>query len=193
MKPLIFAGLAFGCLVAGGAGGAALAQSVTSSPMTMPAHDTATKPDDRDARAAAQTRLMPGDRVPDDYQQDRYVFATWQAQGLETPPAGYRWLRDDQGGQYLLASRISGRIADAIDQAPAKTLSTAAVSDDGRPAGGAWSRGERLPDAYRGEDQTVGDWKDAGLPRPARGDRWVYIDNHYMLASRQTGIIRDIR
>ncbi len=209
------------------------------------------------------TRLSPGDRVPDDYQQDPYVVSAWQTYGLQSPPPGYRWLRDDRGGQYLLTSATSGRIVDTADQVRSngsRDPGPDGLRHDGNPQSGIhWSRGDRAPDAYRGDDHVVGDWRErnlappargytwirndggqyamvdrhgrvadvvmqdryradyawargeqlsggyldarftvtdlqgAGLPRPAHGSHWVNINHHYMLISRRTGVISDIR
>ena len=280
MKTLIYAGLALSLLGAT----SALAQSayvpaqsggqmgapigvMPPGPDGMAGHDHHGPADSPD-RA---TRLSPGDRVPDDYQQDPYVVSGWQAYGLQSPPAGYRWLRDDRGGQYLLTSVTNGRIVDSVDQVrpngprdPGMAMSDGPHPDgfrhDGNPQSGVhWSRGDRVTDAYRGDDHVVGDWRErnlaapargytwirneggqyamvdrhgriadvvmqdryradyawargeqlsggyldarftvtdwqgAGLPRPARGSHWVNINHHYMLTSRRTGVISDIR
>jgi len=268
MKTLIYAGLAL-CLLGSTS---ALAQAVYGPAQTQTGVQTGTLPQALDHRDAgnspdAASRFSPGDRVPDDYQQDRHVVTAWQTYGLQTPPPGYRWLRDDHGGQYMLVSMSTGRIVDVADQMTANAPHDRGVAmgngdrHDGNPsAGGQWSRGDHAPDTYRGDDRVVGDWqqrnlaqpasgytwvrndggqyaqidrhsgmvaevvlqdryradyawsrgerlsggyldarftvanwRDAGLPRPAHGYHWVNINHHYMLTSRHTGVIRDIR
>jgi len=154
---------------------------------------------DADSPRNADGRFVPGDRVSDDYQQDSYVVTAWQAAGLEAPPPGYRWLRDDRGGQYLMASRTTGQIADAVDQAPHNRgpNPTTTANDAGRPpaatSGRSWIRGDRLRRDDLDAGAIVTGWKEAGLPRPARGYDWVNMNNHYLLASRRTGVIKDVR
>jgi len=236
------------------------------APDSLAGHDRrgpAGSPDNSPDRA---TRLSPGDRVPDDYQQEPFVVSTWKTYGLESPPAGYRWLRDDRGGQYLLTSVTNGRIVDTVDQMrpdgprdPGMAMVDGPRHDGNPQSGMHWSRGDHVPDANRGDDHVVGDWRErnlappargdtwirnesgqyamvdrhgmvadvvlqdryrgdyawsrgeqlsggyldarftvtdwqgAGLPRPAHGSHWVNINHHYMLISRRTGVISDIR
>jgi len=47
------------------------------------------------------TRWSRGDRLPDQYRQDRYYVNDWQQRGLRQPPGGYRWIRDDNDDFYL--------------------------------------------------------------------------------------------
>ena len=266
MKTLIYAGFALSFL----GGTSALAQSAYAPAQSgaAMAPQMGTMPQDRGAVSAHDrnspdraNRLSRGDRVPDDYQHDQYVVAEWQSYGLESPPAGYRWLRDDNGGQYLLASATTGQIADTADQMRPAGPRPDGLRHDGNPQSGMhWSRGDRVLDADRGDDHVVGDWRErnlaapargyiwirndggqyamvdrhsgvvanvvlqdryradyawargeqlsggylddrftvtdwqgAGLPRPARGSHWVNINHHYMLTSRRTGMISDIR
>ncbi len=277
MKTLIYASLALSLL----GGTSALAQTAygptqTGAPMAPQSQvravgqdtgrDAVTNTDHRDWKASDRaSRFSPGDRVPDDYQRDQHVVTAWQSYGLQSPPAGYRWLRDDRGSQYLLTSMATGQIADTADQVPARGPHDAGMADGPRHdgnwrAGAQWARGDHAPDTYRHDDHVVADWqqrnlrapapgyswvrndngqyamvdlnsglvadvvlqdryradyawargeqlsggylddrftvtnwRDAGLPRPAHGYHWVNINHHYMLTSRRTGVIRDIR
>lgn len=190
---IIYAGLAVACLCGlGGLAGQAPAQSTAPAvtPPEAPGNADALPPD---------SRFVPGDRIPNDFQADSFVVTTWQAEGLESPPNGYRWIRNDRGGQYLMASRTTGQIADAVDQAAWKKRRNPAVrSTDGTSpesigtADRSWARGDHLG-AGDAEAAVVADWQDAGLPRPQRGYHWVSLDNHFLLASRRTGLIKDVR
>ncbi len=51
-------------------------------------------------------------------------------------------------------------------------------------------RGGHVPAAYRG--RVVSDWSHRGLRRPPHGERWVRVDNDYVLISAATGIIASI-
>ncbi|MER0237226.1 RcnB family protein [Fulvimarina sp. MAC8] len=53
-----------------------------------------------------------------------------------------------------------------------------------------WHRGRALPSAYRGH--VVSDWRSHGLGRPHDGQRWVRVDNEYLLISAATGVIASI-
>jgi Ni/Co efflux regulator RcnB/surface antigen len=65
-----------------------------------------------DNRAQA-TRWSRGDRVPDQYRQDRYHVSDWQQYGLRQPPGGYRWIRDDSNDFYL-SLMSTGVITDTV-------------------------------------------------------------------------------
>jgi Ni/Co efflux regulator RcnB/surface antigen len=65
-----------------------------------------------DNRAPAN-RWSRGDRLPDQYRQDRYYVNDWQQYGLRQPPGGYRWIRDDSNDFYL-SLIATGVIADAV-------------------------------------------------------------------------------
>jgi Ni/Co efflux regulator RcnB/surface antigen len=54
-----------------------------------------------------------GDRLPDEYRQDRYYVNDWQQHGLRRPPRGYRWMRNDDNDFYLMIIE-SGVIGDTI-------------------------------------------------------------------------------
>ena len=51
-------------------------------------------------------------------------------------------------------------------------------------------RGGRVPTSYRG--RVVSDWNHRGLRRPPSGQRWVRVDNDYILISAATGVIASI-
>ena len=53
-------------------------------------------------RRAEQQRWSRGDRLPDQYRQDRYAVSNWQHFGLQPPPHGYRWYRDDDNDFFLV-------------------------------------------------------------------------------------------
>lgn len=56
-----------------------------------------------------------------------------------------------------------------------------------------WSRGDRLPNEYRNNNQyVVSDWKNNHLRKPPRGYHWVEANNQYVLAAVATGLIADI-
>ena len=59
------------------------------------------------------TRWSRGDRLPDQYRQDRYYVNDWQQYGLRQPPGGYRWIRDDNNDFYL-SLIATGIITDTI-------------------------------------------------------------------------------
>ncbi|HTK34694.1 MAG TPA: RcnB family protein [Caulobacteraceae bacterium] len=62
--------------------------------------------------------------------------------------------------------------------------------DNGRHNG--WARGQRLPKEYRSGSYVVTDWRARHLRQPARGYRWVRVDNNYVLASVATGLIANV-
>jgi Ni/Co efflux regulator RcnB len=51
---------------------------------------------------ANQQRWSRGARLPDQYRQDRYAVNNWRDYGLQAPPRGYRWHRDDNYNFYLV-------------------------------------------------------------------------------------------
>ena len=65
-----------------------------------------------DTRTQAN-RWSRGDRLPDQYRQDRYYVNDWQQHGLRQPPGGYRWVRDDSNDFYL-SLIATGVIADTV-------------------------------------------------------------------------------
>jgi len=50
-----------------------------------------------------------------------------------------------------------------------------------------WVRGNRVPDWNK--RYTVRDYKRYGLYRPAYGQRWIKVDNDYLLITMATGVI----
>lgn len=53
-----------------------------------------------------------------------------------------------------------------------------------------WARGQRFQDWRRHSE--VRDYKRYGLKRPAAGQRWVKVDNDYLLVSLASGIIAGV-
>ncbi|WP_203566152.1 RcnB family protein [Aurantimonas aggregata] len=47
-----------------------------------------------------------------------------------------------------------------------------------------------VPAQYRG--RAVNDWQRQGLRRPANGQRWVRVDNDYLLVAAASGLIASI-
>jgi len=62
---------------------------------------------------AQGTRWSRGDRLPDQYRQNRYYVNDWQQYALRQPPSGYRWVRNDSNDFYL-SMIATGIIADVI-------------------------------------------------------------------------------
>ena len=61
-----------------------------------------------------QPRFSRGDRVPDQYRNNRqYVVDDWQQRHLRKPPRGYHWVRDDNNN-YFLAAVATGVILDLL-------------------------------------------------------------------------------
>ena len=119
-----------------------------------------------------------GDRVPEQYRQDRYTISDWRQRSLRAPPRGYRWVSNDND-QYLLIAINSWVIAEIVTQNQYR--------DDHR-----WSRGDRLWGQYRDNRYVVRNWRGSQLRRPPRGQHWVHISNQYMLVSTNNGVIRRI-
>ena len=55
-----------------------------------------------------------------------------------------------------------------------------------------WSRGDRLPEEYRSDQNVVSDWQAHKLRKPPQGYHWVRADNRYVLASITSGVIAAI-
>ena len=119
-----------------------------------------------------------GDRVPEQYRQDRYTVSDWRQRSLRAPPRGYRWVRNDND-QYLLIAINSWVIAEIVTQNQYRD-------------GHRWSRGDRLWGQYRNNRYVVRNWRDSQLRRPPRGQHWVHISDQYMLVSTNNGVIRRI-
>jgi Ni/Co efflux regulator RcnB/surface antigen len=58
-------------------------------------------------------RLSRGDRLPDQFRQQRYAVDDWRQQGLRAPPRGYRWMRDDNN-DFFLAAIATGLIGETL-------------------------------------------------------------------------------
>ena len=69
-------------------------------------------PQQRPETQASRQYWSRGDRLPEQYRQDRYTVNNWQYYGLQAPPHGYRWHRDDHNNFYLVV------IATGIISAP---------------------------------------------------------------------------
>ena len=71
-----------------------------------------------DDRRTAEQDVHPshdwhkGDRVPEQYRDDRHVVNDWQGRHLRQPPAGYHWVQVN--GEYVLAAVATGVIADIL-------------------------------------------------------------------------------
>jgi len=186
MKTYLSVGLAIGLL----GGTSALAQTYASGVNSGTGRHTVVTAD-------AAIRLAPGDRVPDEYQQDRYVVRDWESNNLESPPAGYRWLGTDNG-QYLLTSMSTGQIADTVDQHGRRRMEQRGDDrqSDARANAASdvrWSRGDRASDQYRRDDHSVNDWQLRNLRTPPRGYTWVRNGNaQYAMVSRSTGRIIEV-
>lgn len=50
-------------------------------------------------------RWSRGDRLPDEFRNDRYRVTDWRARNLRTPPAGYRWYCYQHGDCFLVRER----------------------------------------------------------------------------------------
>lgn len=57
-------------------------------------------------------------------------------------------------------------------------------------AGHRWTRGQRVPAAYR--NYYVQDYGFYGLRAPPRGQRYVYLDNNIVLMTLATGLITEV-
>jgi len=123
-------------------------------------------------------RWSRGDRLPEQYRQDRYAVTDWQQHYLRTPQRGYRWVRNDND-QYVLAGITSGIIVEIVSQNQYR--------NDYR-----WSRGDRLSGGYLESRYVVSDWRGNHLRRPARGYHWVHVNDQYMLVSVGNGLIAEI-
>lgn len=53
-----------------------------------------------------------GQRLPDDYRDNRYVVNDWHSHGLRRPPRGYQWRQVN--GDYVLAAVATGVISSII-------------------------------------------------------------------------------
>jgi Ni/Co efflux regulator RcnB/surface antigen len=58
-------------------------------------------------------RWSKGDRLPTQYRQQRYYVTDWRQHGLQQPPRGYHWVRNDYN-DFFLAAISTGIIATVI-------------------------------------------------------------------------------
>ena len=65
---------------------------------------------------------------------------------------------------------------------------------DGRGAGPDhnYYSGDRIPDAYRGRQGVVDDWRGHNLHQPPRGYHWVQYGGDYVLVAIATGVIMQL-
>jgi Ni/Co efflux regulator RcnB len=128
---------------------------------------------------SGQRGWLRGERLPDQYRQNRYFVNDWRQRNLRSPPRGYRWVRNNDN-QFLLAAMSTGMIAEIVMQ-------------DQYQANRRWLRGQRLPaEYYRSNRYLVSDWRDRELRLPARGYRWYRVNDQYVLAATTNGRISDI-
>lgn len=52
--------------------------------------------------------------------------------------------------------------------------------------------GDKAPDQYKRDDQTIADWKAKGLPEPEKESHWVRMGDHYVLVQITNGVIMAI-
>lgn len=133
-------------------------------------------------RDDSRIRFSRGDTLPRQLQSDRYVYDGWRANNLSRPPHGYRWLLVED--QFILASVSTGRIAEVRS-----------LEDHGgfnRRRGRPWISGDMLPQEYWHDRYVYRAWRDARLPPPIPGYRWLLIGDEFVLASPRTGHIARI-
>jgi Ni/Co efflux regulator RcnB len=117
-----------------------------------------------------------GQRAPSQYRQPKYYVNDWQAQRLNRPPSGYRWVHNDNN-QYLLIAIATGIISQVF------------VSENNQNYR-IWHTGENLPIQYRRNNSYVNDWGNHGLSRPSSDRRWVHVNHQYLLITKNGGRIR---
>ncbi|SAI52216.1 Predicted integral membrane protein [Bordetella ansorpii] len=57
------------------------------------------------------------------------------------------------------------------------------------PAPERWSKGQRVPDPYRGHQYVIDDWHDHHLRQPPRGYHWIGVGADYFLVGVATGLV----
>lgn len=57
------------------------------------------------------------------------------------------------------------------------------------PAPARWSKGERVPQPYRGPQYVINDWRGYHLKQPPRGYQWISVGADYFLIGVTTGIV----
>lgn len=57
------------------------------------------------------------------------------------------------------------------------------------PAPARWSKGQRVPQPYRGPQYVINDWRGYHLRQPPRGYQWISVGADYFLIGVATGIV----
>lgn len=57
------------------------------------------------------------------------------------------------------------------------------------PAPARWSKGERVPQPYRGPQYVINDWRGYQLKQPPRGYQWIGVGADYFLIGVASGIV----
>jgi surface antigen/Ni/Co efflux regulator RcnB len=68
---------------------------------------------DHDARDQEGPRWSQGERLPDSFMAERFVFYGWRDNGLKAPPRGFSWRLI--GNRFILADNRNGRIIEISD------------------------------------------------------------------------------
>lgn len=63
----------------------------------------------------------------------------------------------------------------------------AAYRPDPPPA--RWSKGQRVPDPYRGPQYVIDDWRPYHLHQPPRGYHWISVGADFFLVSIGSGVV----
>jgi Ni/Co efflux regulator RcnB len=64
--------------------------------------------------SARAPQYRRGEYLPYQFRQHQYYVNDWRAHRLYEPPRGYRWVQEDDGGDYLLVAIASGLIANLL-------------------------------------------------------------------------------
>jgi Ni/Co efflux regulator RcnB len=67
---------------------------------------------DHNRGAGPEHAWHKGDRLPDNYRDNKYVVNDWKSRHLRQPPSGYHWV--NVNGDYVLAAVATGVIADLL-------------------------------------------------------------------------------
>lgn len=59
------------------------------------------------------------------------------------------------------------------------------------PPPARWSKGERVPQPYRGPQYVINDWHGYHLKQPPRGYQWISVGADYFLVGVATGIVME--
>ena len=106
-------------------------------------------------------------------------------------PVAHADYRPAQNGEYRMVQKFDGKPRD-VRRVEKKVI----VKRNGQKVvvkkvrHGHWVRGNRVPDWNR--RYVVRDYHSHGLRRPAYGQRWIKVDNDYLLISITTGIVASI-